>query len=105
MSGRMLCQDFGFLKQGARIRPSFQKNLPTHYSQEEKDQGGRYPLMRFLLPRAKGQLVSERQTSLLPWQHEPINIQGRLNIFEVHRAEFNELARKFVVDLIVNLLA
>src|SRR5262249_39773630 len=59
---------------------------------------------RFLLLHAKGKLVGKRRASLLPRQEKSINLQRRLNIFQGYRAEPNELAGKFVVDLIVNLL-
>src|SRR5215470_3198566 len=101
----MCGQDFGFSKKGMCIGPSFQKNLPTDHPDKEKDQSGYYRCARFLLPHTKGKLVSKRRASLLPGQEKSINIQRRLNIFQDHRAELNELAGKFVVDLIINLLA
>ena len=100
----MCRQDFGFLEKRARIRPAFQIDLPTSHQQKEENQDRRYCRARFLLPHAKGKLVSKRRASLLPRQEKSINIQRRLNIFQGHRAELNELAGKFVVDLIVDLL-
>src|SRR6476659_5948810 len=100
----MCRQDFGFLEKRARIRPAFQIDLPTCHQQKEENQDHRYCSVRFLLPHAKGKLFSKRRASLLTSQEKSINIQRRLNIFQSHRAELNELAGKFVVDLLVNLL-
>src|SRR5690348_16219296 len=100
----MCGQDFGFLEKRARIRPAFQIDLPTSHQQSEENQGCRYCCACFPLPHEKDKLVDKRRAPLLPRQEKSINIQRRLNIFQGYRAEVDELAGKFVVDLIVNLL-